>query len=353
MRALAVVGWKEYQHYKKRDPIWIKLYQKTLTTEVWVLGNDVSRLVQLASTLLAARYDNQIPMKWELISRVAHFGFTETEFEAAVAHLIAFNFLEIIEVDEPIKANASNPLATCITPSPTMLAQSRGRVETETEKEAHTDDASAVLAECQHPASEHGGNGAESEPTGTNPPHARPRLVDDPNDHAQWQSVVAVYPAGSYGAEQMLIGEKRARQRVAEGFTWNALRAATEAMAAQKRAQGKIGTEFVWSPANFFGPDVELPGRFIFQREFKLPVAVDKHALERQQREAREAAEMQVLVDGRAARGLLDFREPYGFETPGAYATSLRLEEQARRGKPSGDIAGVVAGLSATMKAVQ
>ncbi len=151
------------------------------------------------------------------------------------------------------------------------------------------------------------------------------------------------YPAGMYGAEQFLIGEKRARQRILEGFMWSDLGAAVQAMAAQKRAQGKIGTEFVWSPANFFGGDPQLPGRFIFQREFKLPQLSEKPDA----RAAQELGDLQKLKDRRGAiGGLTGFRDPIAGETADQYRQAQKevldaLERQCAKPRFS-------AGLSVT-----
>lgn len=119
-RIISVIGWKKFQHYKDRDPPWVKLYRDLLTTESWVLGTDLSRLVQVASVLLAARYSNQIPYLWDLIRKVSHLGCSEEEFDAAVEHLVRGEFLEIHEVTSSLapsvascNQHASNTLSTC------------------------------------------------------------------------------------------------------------------------------------------------------------------------------------------------------------------------------------------------
>lgn len=43
-----------------------------------------------------------------------------------------------------------------------------------------------------------------------------------------------------------------------------------------------------------------------------------------------EALKLRELKDGRAVRGLADFREPYAIESPEVYATALRTEENRR-----------------------
>lgn len=113
MRYLSVKNWDRFQHYKDRDPPWIKLYRDTFTTESWVLGTDLSRLLQLASTMLAARYGNKIPLNFRMVAKVASLDCGESEFMAAVAHLVDHNFLEIHEDIDPRKTSASALLAKC------------------------------------------------------------------------------------------------------------------------------------------------------------------------------------------------------------------------------------------------
>lgn len=116
MTIIALVGWEKFQHYGDRDPTWIKLYRDLLTSESWVLGTDISRLMQVASAMLAARYKNKIPYRWDLIKKVAHLDFSEAQFKGAIQHLVEYKFLEFQEVTEdqnPVEQSASTALAKC------------------------------------------------------------------------------------------------------------------------------------------------------------------------------------------------------------------------------------------------
>lgn len=129
---LAICNWERFQHYKDRDPPWVKLYRDMLTAESWVLGTDISRLVQVASILLAARYSNQIPFRWALIRKVASLDCTEAEFHEAIQHLTATKFLEIqgcTELEGRPVHDASAVLAKCS--RETEAEQSRDREEGE------------------------------------------------------------------------------------------------------------------------------------------------------------------------------------------------------------------------------
>jgi hypothetical protein len=115
-RTIAIRNWEKFQHYKDRDPPWIKFYRDILTAESWVLGTDSSRLVQVASMLLAARYQNATPLKFDLFRKVASLDISAATFNAAIAHLAQTDFLEVIEIQEviePSKHVDSTVLATC------------------------------------------------------------------------------------------------------------------------------------------------------------------------------------------------------------------------------------------------
>ena len=112
-QVLVLVGWESFQHYKDRDPTWVKLYRDLLTSESWVLGTDSSRLVQVASILLAARYHNATPNKFDLFRKVANLDITEKQFRESVAHLASTGFFEIQGDTVSCEQPASSVLAEC------------------------------------------------------------------------------------------------------------------------------------------------------------------------------------------------------------------------------------------------
>lgn len=109
METYSINGWSEFQHYKDRNPPWVKLHGKTLTSPTWLRGTDRQRMVQLASILLAARYDNAIPLDWEVIQPAAGLKCTENEFREALAYLEQNAFITIATR----KQRASKALAKC------------------------------------------------------------------------------------------------------------------------------------------------------------------------------------------------------------------------------------------------
>jgi hypothetical protein len=119
----SITNWSEFQHYKDRSAPWVKLYRDLLTSESWVLGSDLSRVVQIASVLLAIRYDNRIPLNFALLKKVMSLECTEPEFMAAIEHLRETSFLSVEGLTQPRAQLASAPLADC--PSEESRAEER------------------------------------------------------------------------------------------------------------------------------------------------------------------------------------------------------------------------------------
>lgn len=66
--------WGEYQHYKDRNPPWIKLHYETLSSATWVTLDDASRVLAIACMLIASRHDGKIPADDSYIRRVAYLN---------------------------------------------------------------------------------------------------------------------------------------------------------------------------------------------------------------------------------------------------------------------------------------
>lgn len=207
---IAICAWDKYQHYKDRDPPWIKLYRDLLSAESWVLGTDDSRLLQVASILLAARYQNATPLNFALFRKVANLDLSESRFHAAIEHLTGTGFLEIQGVEDPRKQRASSALATC-----TSEAE-QSREETEGEKKLRPPKTAAITREID-----------------------------------QFKQI---YPKRA-GGNPWSRAEKAISARLAEGASWEQLLAGTERYAAFCVATGKVGTEYVKQAATFYGPD--------------------------------------------------------------------------------------------------
>lgn len=57
---LYVKNWRTFQHYKDRNPPWIKLHFSILSSEDWVLLDDSSRVLAIACMLVASKNEGQI-----------------------------------------------------------------------------------------------------------------------------------------------------------------------------------------------------------------------------------------------------------------------------------------------------
>jgi hypothetical protein len=71
---LRVRGWSEFQHYKNRNPPWIKLHFALLSSKDWVMWDDASRVLAVACMLIASRNDGQVPADPDYLQRVAYLN---------------------------------------------------------------------------------------------------------------------------------------------------------------------------------------------------------------------------------------------------------------------------------------
>jgi hypothetical protein len=71
MKYIELVNWREYQHYKDRNPPWIKLYARLLDSYQWVDLSDASKLLHMVLFLVASRTNNKIPMSSDHVKRIS------------------------------------------------------------------------------------------------------------------------------------------------------------------------------------------------------------------------------------------------------------------------------------------
>ena len=55
-----IKNWKEFQHYKDRNPPWIKLHFALLSSKDWVTLDDKSRVLAVASMLIGSKSEGEI-----------------------------------------------------------------------------------------------------------------------------------------------------------------------------------------------------------------------------------------------------------------------------------------------------
>ena len=72
MTHFTIPNWREFQHYKDRNPPWIKLHFEIFTSRTWVSLDDRSRVLAIACMLVASRNDGKVPNDPAYIQRVAY-----------------------------------------------------------------------------------------------------------------------------------------------------------------------------------------------------------------------------------------------------------------------------------------
>lgn len=117
--------WSKYQHYKHRNPPWIKLHRELLTSTTWACADDASRTLAIACMLLAAVNDNKIPADGGYIRRVAYLN-SDPDFTL----LEKTQFIEFIDDNGLLVIDASAMLAD----ASKMRTNHASETETETEK---------------------------------------------------------------------------------------------------------------------------------------------------------------------------------------------------------------------------
>lgn len=122
MTIYKIVKWEIYQHYKDRNPPWIKLHTELLNSKTWVMLDDASRVLAIATMLIAARNNTNGEFDDDPVffQKVAFLN-QKPNFQP----LVNIGFIEVVHAD------ASNMLATC----KQSASPEKRRVETETETE--------------------------------------------------------------------------------------------------------------------------------------------------------------------------------------------------------------------------
>lgn len=74
MEYYTVRNWRRFQHYKDRNPPWIKLHFELLASESWVMLDDASRVLAVACMLIASRNNGLVPNSPDYLKRVAYLN---------------------------------------------------------------------------------------------------------------------------------------------------------------------------------------------------------------------------------------------------------------------------------------
>lgn len=102
-----VKNWENFQHYKNRNPPWIKLHFAIFASEDWAMLADASKLLAVVCMLVASRHDGMVPNNPGYIKRVAYLDDLPD-----LTPLIECGFLENPQADaSAAQADASTPQA--------------------------------------------------------------------------------------------------------------------------------------------------------------------------------------------------------------------------------------------------
>ena len=105
MEYFSVRNWLQFQHYKHRNPPWIKLHYEVLSSRDWVSLNDESRVLAIACMLIASRNEGRVPDDPDYVQRVSYLN-KKPNFNP----LIKCGFLECASTCKRLRTNADTEL---------------------------------------------------------------------------------------------------------------------------------------------------------------------------------------------------------------------------------------------------
>jgi hypothetical protein len=97
-------NWTEFQHYKDRNPPWIKLHFALLASEDWVSLDDASKLLAVVCMLVGSRNEGLVANNPAYLKRVAYLD-TLPDLEP----LVSCGFLEIPQADASATQAVARP----------------------------------------------------------------------------------------------------------------------------------------------------------------------------------------------------------------------------------------------------
>ena len=104
IRTISIVNLDKHQHYKDRNPPWIKLYNSLLDNYEYACLHDDSKLLQILFLLLASKKDNKIPYDLDWIQN--KLMLKEPVKDSSIKELQDAGFIEVHSSD-------SNVLSIC------------------------------------------------------------------------------------------------------------------------------------------------------------------------------------------------------------------------------------------------
>lgn len=127
MKYIRICDWDEFQHYKKRNPPWIKLHTSLLDNESFECLQNDSKVLLICLWLFASRKGNgEIPADLDYLKRKLPIG-----KKLKLQPLIDVGFIEVYQNDSTLQAYDDSKVL--------VLDRDRGETEIETEKNKYTD----------------------------------------------------------------------------------------------------------------------------------------------------------------------------------------------------------------------
>ena len=120
MDYIEIVNWDEFQHYKDRDPPWIKLYNAVLNKYEFRCLRDDSKLLLFALWLIASRTKNKTPYDLKYINEQS--GIHKRPTPDRIQELIAAEFIVLRQIDSTV-------VAPCKQTDSDVLSLTRSREE--------------------------------------------------------------------------------------------------------------------------------------------------------------------------------------------------------------------------------
>lgn len=352
MSYLRPKDWQRFQHYSDRRPTWIKFYVDLLDNHEYADLKPAAMLFLHHFWLFFARLSKggaaEPPQvlndpKW-LATKVPG-KLTAASVRSSLTELISTGFIEEFEArakpghhepDRASKSASNRASAGASKPASNIASSVLANFDQNASADTELDTlqfSSSLQQQIQKEDTEEEGESdgrARESTAGTAEKHASEPNLGESNPPA-FEAIRAAYPKGIYRAAEWGIAEKLIGQHVADGHGWEEILAGVKRYAAQKAATQSIGTQYVKNPVRFFE---RVPGRRPeFIEDFPLPTPVDPKAAAKERAEQLERDRLRRLMEGRAARGLAGFRDPYPHEKADGYETQLRLAEQDNRGR--------------------
>lgn len=136
-----IAKWSDYQHYRDRNPPWIKLHFSLLSSPEWVVASDAERVLLVACMLLASRTDGEIDASGRGLAYLQRVAYLREIPDLSL--LVESGFLVPADADaSTMLADASGLLADASTTQARckpMLDQRRDRDREETDINAETE----------------------------------------------------------------------------------------------------------------------------------------------------------------------------------------------------------------------